>query len=85
MVKLLGKALRVRSILWTTGWLVINGWSPSCTYQQLLTLRLVPQTRSGTRVISPEVEKAVDSVSLTRRKYFQKLGLTENIWENIMG
>ena len=33
----------------------------------------------------PEVEKVVDSVSLTHRKYFQKLGLTENIWENIMG
>ena len=31
-----------------------------------------------------EVEKVVDSASLTRRKYFQKLGLTENIWENIM-
>ena len=26
-----------------------------------------------------EVEKVVDSASLTRRKYFQKLGLTENI------
>ena len=34
---------------------------------------------------TPEVEKVVDSASLTRRKYFQKLGLTENIWENIMG
>ena len=33
----------------------------------------------------PEVEKVVDSVSLTRRKYFQKLVLTENTWENIMG
>ena len=33
----------------------------------------------------PEVEKVVDSASLTRRKHFQKLGLTENIWENIMG
>ena len=29
-----------------------------------------------------EVEKVVDSMSLTRRKYFQKLGLTGNIWEN---
>ena len=29
----------------------------------------------------PEVEKVVDPASLTRRKYFQKLGLTENIWE----
>ena len=28
--------------------------------------------------------KVVDSASLTCRKYFQKLGLTENIWENIM-
>ena len=36
--------------------------------------------------LSPsEVEKVVDSVSLTRRKCFQKLGLAENIWENIMG
>ena len=26
-----------------------------------------------------------ETMSLTRRKYFQKLGLTENIWENIMG
>ena len=34
---------------------------------------------------NPEVEKVVDSASLTRRKYFQKLGLTESIWENIMG
>ena len=34
--------------------------------------------------LRPEVEKVVDSASLTRRKYFQKLGLTENIWENIM-
>ena len=33
----------------------------------------------------PEVEKVVDTVSLTRRKYFQKLGLTENIWGNIIG
>ena len=31
-----------------------------------------------------EVEKVVDSASLTRRKYFQKLGLAENIWESIM-
>ena len=35
--------------------------------------------------LESEVEKVVDSASLTRRKYFQKLGLTENIWENIMG
>ena len=27
----------------------------------------------------------VDSASLTRRKYFQKLGLTENIREYIIG
>ena len=32
-----------------------------------------------------EMKKVVDSASLTHRKYFQKLGLTEIIWENIMG
>ena len=35
--------------------------------------------------LEAEVEKVVDSASLTHRKYFQKQGLTENIWENIMG
>ena len=29
--------------------------------------------------------KMVDSATLTRTKYFQKLGLTKNIWGNIMG
>ena len=33
---------------------------------------------------SAEVEKVVDSASLTHRNYFQELGLTENILENIM-
>ena len=33
----------------------------------------------------PELEKVLDSTSLTRRKYFQKLGLIENILENIIG
>ena len=28
------------------------------------------------------VEKMVDSTNSTHRKYFQKLGLTANIWEN---
>ena len=34
---------------------------------------------------STKVEKVADSARLTSRKYFQKLGLTENIWENILG
>ena len=37
------------------------------------------------RGVRSEVENMEDSACLTCRKYFQKLGLTENIWENIMG
>ena len=33
--------------------------------------------------VRSEVENVEDSACLTCRKYFQKLGLTENIWENI--
>ena len=41
-----------------------------------------PPPPSKTFEASAEVEKVVDSTSLTRRKYFPKLDLT--IWENIM-
>ena len=49
-----------------------------------LNLALIVLVKPSSWLTVSEVEKVVDSASLTRRKYFQKLGLTENIWENIM-